>query len=94
MNDKIKETSEELLIKIINFIFESEADESEINDLFIELATSLVAATIDFDKDMKDICDDITQATHDIAYMAEIGIKKYKDGDTSNVKKTWEWEEE
>lgn len=94
MSNKVKETSEELLIIIINFILESEADESEINDLFIELATSLVAATIDFDKDMKDICDDITQATYDIAYMAEIGIKKYKDGDTSNVKKIWEFDEE
>lgn len=94
MSNKVKETSEELLIIIINFILESEADESEINDLFIELATSLVAATIDFDKDMKDICDDITQATHDIAYMAEIGIKKIKDGDTSNLKKTWKFDEE
>ena len=94
MNDKIKETSEELLIKIINFIVESEADELEMNNLLIELATSLVTATIDFDKDMKDICDDITQATHDIAYMAASGIEAYKSGDTSSVKKTWEFDEE
>lgn len=90
MNNKIKETSEELLIKIINFIFESEAEESERNHLLLELATSLVTTTIDIDRDMEDICVDIAQATHDIAYMAVKGIEAYKSGDTSREKKTWE----
>lgn len=94
MNDKVKETSEELLIKIINFIVESEADEVEMNDLLLELATSLVTATIDIDKDMGDIYVDIAQATNDIASMAISGIDKYKSGDTSRVKKTWERDEE
>ena len=94
MNDKVKETSEELLIKIINFIFESEAEDLEKEHLLLELATSLVAATIDIDKDMGDIYVDIAQATNDIACMAISGIDKYKSGDISRVKKTWEFDGE
>lgn len=92
MNDKVKETSEELLIKIINFIVESEGEEVEKNDLLLELATSLVTATIDIDKDMGDIYCDIAQATNDIASMAISGIDKYKSGDESRVKKEWKSE--
>lgn len=81
MNNKVKETSEELLIKIINFIFESEADELKQNHLLLELAASLVITTIDTNKEIEDIRLDIENAIRDIYCMIMGGIGKYKAGD-------------
>lgn len=89
MNDKVKETAEELLIKIIDFIFETEPDKEEQRHRLLELACSLIMATIDLDQDSDHVLQDIFQACEDVKCLTTAGAIKYKCGDESIVKKEW-----
>ena len=89
MNDKVKDTAEELMIKIIDFIIETEPDEVEQKHRLLELACSLIMATVDVDQDTDHVLQDIFQACEDVKYLTTAGAIKYKCGDESRVKKEW-----
>ena len=89
MNDKVKETAEELVIKIIDFIVETEPDEVEQKHRLLELACSLIMTTVDVDQDTDHVLKDIFQACEDVKYLTTAGAIKYKCGDESRVKKEW-----
>lgn len=89
MNDKVKETAEELTIKIIDFIFKTEPDEEEQRHRLLELTCSLIMATIDLDQDTDHVLQDIFSSCEDVKYLTTAGAIKYKCGDESIVKKEW-----
>lgn len=89
MSNKVKETAEELTIKIIDFIFKTEPDEEEQRHRLLELACSLITATVDLDQDSDHVLQDIFQACEDVKYITTAGVIKYKCGDESRVKKEW-----
>ena len=92
MSNKVKETAEELTIKIIDFIVKTEPDEVEQRHRLLELACSLVMATVDLDQDTDHVLQDIFQACEDVKYLTATGAIKYKSGDESRVKKEWKTE--
>lgn len=89
MNDKVKETAEELTIKIIDFIVETEPNEVEQRHRLLELACSIIMATVDVNQDIDHVLKDIFQACEDVKHLTATGAIKYKCGDESRVKKEW-----
>lgn len=86
-SEKVKDTAENLLIKIVEYLDSAESDDEERNHRFSELATSLITATLDFDKDFDDLVKDINDICNDCRTMALVGAYRYKHGDESRVKK-------
>ena len=89
MSNKVKETAEELMIKIIDFIFETEPDEVEQNHRLLELASSLIMTTVDVNQDTDHVLKDIFHACEDVKYLITAEAIKYKSGDELRVKKEW-----
>ncbi len=92
MNKQTKETAEELVIKIIDFIIETEPDEVEQKHRLLELACSLITATVDMDQDTDNVLKDIFRACEDVKYLTTAGAFRYKSGDESRIKKEWKSE--
>lgn len=86
-SEKVKDTAENLLIKIVEYLDSAEPDDEERNNRFSELATSLITAMLDFDKDFDDLVKDINDICNDCRTMALAGAFRYKHGDESRVKK-------
>lgn len=86
-SEKVKDRAENLLIKIIEYLDSAEPDDEERNNRFGELATSLITATLNFDKDFDDLVKDINDICNDCRIMALAGAFRYKHGDESRVKK-------
>ncbi len=57
-SNNIKDTAENLLIQIIEYINKAEPDDEERDHRLKELACSLITATIDFSKDIDEIMHD------------------------------------
>ena len=87
--NNVKETAENLLIQIIEYVNKAEPDEKERNNRFKELACSLVSSTIDFSKDKNEILKDINDVCLDIRNISSAGAIRYMLGDETNVKKIW-----
>lgn len=86
-SEKVKDTAENLLIKIVEYLDSAEPDDEERNNRLSELATSLITAMLDFDKDFDDLVKDINDICNDCRTMALAGAFRYKHGDESRVKK-------
>ena len=86
-SEKVKDTAENLLIKIVEYLDSAEPDDEERNHRLSELATSLITAMLDFDKDFDDLVKDINDICNDCRTMALVGAYRYKHGDESRVKK-------
>lgn len=86
-SDNVKDTSENLLIQIIEYINKAEPDDEEREHRLKELACSLVTATIDFNKDIDEIMQDINDTCLDIRNISMAGVLRFKSGDESRVKK-------
>lgn len=86
-SNNVKDTSEKLLIQIIEYINKAEPDDEEREYRLKELACSLVTSIIDFDKDIDEILKDINETCLDIRNISMAGAYRYKSGDATNVKK-------
>lgn len=93
MSNKVKETAEELVIKIIDFIIETEPDEVEQRHRLLELTCSLIMTTVDVNQDIDQVLKDIFRACEDVKCLTTAGAIKYKCGDESRVKKEWKRDE-
>jgi len=86
-SDNVKDTADNLLIQIIEYVNKAEPDDEEREHRMKELACSLVTSTIDFNKDIDDILKDINDVCLDIRNISMAGAFRYKSGDMTNVKK-------
>ena len=88
-NNNVKETAENLLIQIIEYVNKAEPDDEEREHRFKELACSLVTSTIDFLKDRDEILNDINDVCLDIRNISIAGALRFMSGDMTNVKKIY-----
>ena len=86
-SDDVKETAENLLIQILEYLNKAEPDDEEIEHRKKELACSIVTSIIDFEKDIDEILKDINDVCLDIRNISMAGAMRYKSGDMTNVKK-------
>ena len=87
--NNVKETAENLLIQIIEYVNKAEPDDKERKHRFKELASSLVTLLVDFDKTDTEIICNINTICLEIRDMSKAGALRYKHGDMTNVKKIW-----
>ena len=89
--NNVKETAENLLIQIIEYVNKAEPDDEEREHRIKELACSLVTSLVDFgsDKDRIDILNQINEICLDIRNISFGGALRYLDGDMKNVKMIW-----
>jgi hypothetical protein len=85
----VKETAENLLIQIVEYLNKAEPDDEERDHRLKELACSLITSTIDFNKNIDDILKDINDICLDIRNLSMAGAFRYKSGDETNVKRIW-----
>ena len=85
----VKETSEKLLIQIIEYITKCNLEEKEEKELLREMACSLITASIDIDKSIKELAVEIDQTCHDVRDICFVGLARFKSGDESNAKRIW-----
>ena len=86
-NNNVKETAENLLMQIIEYVNKAEPDDEEIEHRFKELACSLVTSIVDFSKNEDEILKDINDICLDIRNISMAGALRYLNGDMTNVKK-------
>lgn len=85
-NNNVKETAENMLIQIIEYLNKAEPDDEEKDERLKELACSLVTSTIDFNKELDEILKDINDTCLDIRDISMAGALRFKSGDMTNVK--------
>lgn len=85
IDPKIKKTADEMASKIFEYLEVAVSDEDKRDELFLELATSFLTATCDFDMSPRDICEDIHKKCKDMQALAIFGALKFKSGDISRV---------
>ena len=85
-NYNVKETAENMLIQIIEYLNKAEPDDEEKDERLKELACSLVTSTIDFNKELDEILKDINDTCLDIRDISMAGALRFKSGDMTNVK--------
>lgn len=83
--DIVKAKSEEMALKIADYIIAAEPDDEERNYIFMELAASFITLTIDVDQEHEDIVRDCIDRVTDIAIMISNATKS---DDINNLK---EW---
>ena len=87
--NEIKKTSEDMACKIIEFLGKACESEKERDERCLELATSFITTTVDFDKTAFQIIENINDKAHNIRDMAIGGALRYKAGDETNVTKIY-----
>lgn len=83
---KIKDTAENMLIKIIQYLNAACKSQEELNQRCSELSASLISCQADWNKDTAEIIKDLNALGKDITIMAIGGAVRYKVGDISNIK--------
>lgn len=83
---KIKETAEDMLIKIIQYLNAACKSQEELSHRCSELSASLISCQADWNKGTDEIVKDLNALGKDITMMAIGGAIRYKMGDTSNSK--------
>lgn len=84
-HDEAKKKSDEVAAYAAQILHDNFKDEEELRHRYLELATSFLTVSINVDKDLKDINDDIKESLQEIYQMALGGIIRYKSGDEGNV---------
>ena len=84
---KVKENAEQMEIKIIEYLHHACESDEEMRERLLELATSYVTASLDWDKPVTEIIKDIDGICKDIRDLAIFGAIRYKSGNEENVKK-------
>ena len=87
--NEIKATSEEMVIKVIEYLRSACKSDKEFDERCLELATSLVTTTVDFDKSVIEIIGVLSDKCHNIRDIAIGGSLRYKAGDETNVKRIY-----
>lgn len=83
--DKVKAKSDEMALKIAEYIMAAEPDDEEQNYRFMELAATFITLTIDVNQKHEDIVRDCIARVTDIAIM----ISKVTKSDDINILKEW-----
>lgn len=91
-NDKleVKNTAEDLLIKIIEYVNTCDIPGVEKSELALEMACSLITTTVDIDDDIAAITSDVNSKFENLRCMALNEIIKYKSGNCENIKYEFE----
>lgn len=89
IEQQIKENAEQMAIQVIQYLHEACKTNEEYKQRCLELSSSFVTATVDWDKDVDEICKSIINDSQDVRMMALGGAIRYKTGDDTNVKKIY-----
>lgn len=88
-SDEVKKTSEEMLVKIVEYISKTGLKAKDEEELLRELACSLITSSIDIDQKETELIVELNQICLDIRNICIGGVLKYKSGDETRVKKIW-----
>ena len=88
--EEAKKKAEEIICQGVEILHNNIKDEKALNERYLELATSFLTLSLNPEKDLDDLNDDIKSACKDIYEMALGGIIRYKTGDHSKVVKRFD----
>ena len=87
--ETVKDTSEKLLMQVVEYIAKTGIDKEKERELLIELACSLVTASVDMSKNMDSIFHDINETCLEMRNICFAGTFRFKAGDETRVKRIW-----
>lgn len=83
---QVKKKSEQMASEIFEYICHENITEKERNDLFQEIASSSITASIDCSN--KSISNELSKALNSVGAMCFMGVLRYQCGNESRVMKT------
>lgn len=87
--EEVKETAEDLLINIIDYIQITDIPDKEKCEIYVELACSLLTVIVDTNQSKEEIVDDIMEELNHMGVMCIGALLDYKNGNLTNVKKEY-----
>jgi len=84
--EEVKNTAEDLLIKVLDYINASDIPGEEKTEIALEMACTLLTVTVDTNDDIVAIVSDIETKFENLKNMAICGMIEYKQGYRDNVK--------
>ena len=87
---EVKNTAEDLLIKIIEYVNTCDIPGVEKSEIALEMACSLITTTVDIDDDIAAITSDVNNKFENLRCVALNELIKYKSSNCENVKYEFE----
>ena len=84
--DEVKNTAEELAVKIFEYINAAGLSQEERDHLYLEIATSFLTCAV-HKTDHLEASKDIIEKSKDIMKMAIVGYNNFLDGNTERIKR-------
>ena len=84
--EQVKETAEELAVKIFEYIDAAALADEERDHLYLEIATSFLTCAV-HKSDHLEASKDIIEKSKDIMKMVIVGYNRFLDGNTERIKR-------
>lgn len=86
---QVKKQAEQMVMQVIKYLGEATTSEKEYHERCLELATSFITTTVEFDNSCVDIIKYLNEVCLEVKNMAIGGALRYKAGDETNVTKIY-----